>query len=582
MQPVQRVCRYQLLLQEILKYTPADSTDHSELIKALDVMKRTVAEIDSRRNKRDISERTARFIQRFDGDWRINKHHVANLGNLLCSGAIEVTYTMLGQSVAKPRYLGCFVFPTYMILVRPKKVTSYEPKHWFPLKHAEFEDLLDIEGKVCISATRELHILNQLLGQREHSFIVRCKKHVFAFSASSHQEKEVWVKNIKEAINESKKQSSQPQLAEDMIVPSLSGVATKAQQPPNVRLSRSLTNILDRKISGHSNPSQPASSALKRSISTLVQLQSETAPKDIPSPPPPAPLKKRYSADYPATAKKKEALKSRNHSEVYVKPRPAAEGFGRRRPSSLDLLSSANSPANVIGRVSLQIRSNHQNALRMAVDHKLHDACTLDYLASRTWYLGDIRKRKSAPFVRSSASSFSIMSPRRASEVSRQASSSHNNDFDLQSNLSSTSSAEESNFLQGGRPRRQSQQRRASDLHHPLPPQDEACPASASRTSYSPGSDSGRTITPMSIFSGMNRTFSTYSMKPLKNGVRSVFMDKMLHKITHLSKRSQRRFQPPSNRVQHDNEDDNTTEVKEKKRNKLQHQHAHTKIRRSI
>jgi hypothetical protein len=109
-------------------------------------MQNIVTEIDERKFQREMKERTDRFIDRLEGDWRISKRHVAQLGSLLIAGAVEVTYSALGQSVSKPRYLGCFVFATYIIMVRPKKATSYEPKHWFPLRMADFEDLSDIEG----------------------------------------------------------------------------------------------------------------------------------------------------------------------------------------------------------------------------------------------------------------------------------------------------------------------------------------------------------------------------------------------------------------------------------------------------
>lgn len=103
-------------------------------------------EIDELNFQRDVKERTDRFIERLDGDWRMSKRHASQLGHFLVAGAIEITYSALGQSVSKPRYLGCFVFPTYMIMVRPKKATTYEPKHWFPLRLADFENLEDIEG----------------------------------------------------------------------------------------------------------------------------------------------------------------------------------------------------------------------------------------------------------------------------------------------------------------------------------------------------------------------------------------------------------------------------------------------------
>lgn len=147
---MQRICRYQLLIKEIIRYTSSHTSEYDLWSIVLKEMQDIVTEIDDLKFQRDMKERTDRFITRLDGDWRINKRHVSQLGSLLIAGAIEITYSALGQSVSKPRYLGCFIFQTYIIMVRPKKVTSYEPKHWFPLRMTEFEDLMDIEGTVTI------------------------------------------------------------------------------------------------------------------------------------------------------------------------------------------------------------------------------------------------------------------------------------------------------------------------------------------------------------------------------------------------------------------------------------------------
>jgi hypothetical protein len=149
-----------------MKYTSPDKPEYDLWTAVLSEMQEIVTEIDNLTFQRDMKERTDRFIERLDGDCRISKVHVSQLGNLLLAGAIEVTYSALGSSVSKPRYLGCFVFPTYIILVRPKKVTNYEPKHWFPLKMADFENLEDIEGLFRI-------IFKQLIS---HHFIYRSKR----------------------------------------------------------------------------------------------------------------------------------------------------------------------------------------------------------------------------------------------------------------------------------------------------------------------------------------------------------------------------------------------------------------------
>lgn len=458
---MQRICRYQLLIKEILRYTSPQNTEEYALWNlALNKIQGIVTDIDHCKFIRDRKERTDKFIARLDGDWRISKKYVAQLDSLWMAGAIEVTYSALGQTVSKPRYLGCFLFQSYIIMVRPKKITSYEPKHWFPLKMTELEDLNDIEG------------------QREHAFVLRCKKHTFAFSASCWQEKQVWVKQLAEAILVTKSETVSPNLsAHDFIVSSLPGITTQRSPPTNpIRLSRSFTNILDM-ASGDTKANH-----LRRSVSTNLQFQEFLQSK------PTTALKKRYSADYSSTTKKQH-VKPRNHSEMYIKPDLiTSSGLARKRPSSLDLLSAANNTTNMIGKMSLQLKSNHQHALRLTVDHKLRDVCTQEYLESRAWQMRDhttssslsystltptptptpsptdwtsstthsdgLSKRKSTSFIRSSASSFSLI-PKRTVESSK---ARYPSEYDFQSNTSSCSSSLDPTQLASSRRPSQSSQ----------------------------------------------------------------------------------------------------------------------------
>ncbi|KAI7907679.1 uncharacterized protein BX663DRAFT_491691 [Cokeromyces recurvatus] len=483
--PVQRICRYQLLIKEIIRYTSLHTAEYDLWNSVLSEIQDLVTEIDDRKLQRDMKERTERFIERLDNDWRISKTHVSQLGNLLIAGAIEITYSALGQSISKPRYLGCFVFPTYIIMVRPKKVTSYEPKHWFPLLAVEFENLADNEG------------------QREHSFIIRFKKHTFVFSASCSQEKQVWVKKLQEAIVMAKMkitdETKSAKAAHHFIVSSLSGISSK-QPVSDACLTRSFTNFLDLSFAGNPDtatfpPSEEnqfsfSRKILKRSVSTTVQVDStllkhSTLPNVISIVPPltnkpsvESLEKKDSAADhfgyFNSTSKgldNRPRLKPRNNSEMYIKPDLMGSGLNRRRPSSLDLFASSthNTGSSMIGKMSLQLKNNHQHALRVTVDHKLRDVCTQEYLSSRAWYIRDrdqqnspsfhvsnsvqnsnttilnggspshhdlLKKQKSTPFIKTSASSFSIMIPKRANEIKQ---SSSRTDYERQSLDSSCS-----------------------------------------------------------------------------------------------------------------------------------------------
>lgn len=75
------------------------------------------------------------------------------LGNVIYSGALEML--SLHHIHQKVKYYGCFLFSTYIVIVRAKKSTVYEPKHWFPLRQFTLQNLRDDEGQ-SISAPATL------------------------------------------------------------------------------------------------------------------------------------------------------------------------------------------------------------------------------------------------------------------------------------------------------------------------------------------------------------------------------------------------------------------------------------------
>ncbi|KAI8330364.1 hypothetical protein BC941DRAFT_361632 [Chlamydoabsidia padenii] len=363
--PVQRVCRYQLLLKEILCHIPRATAEYRRLDCALEMMHAVVAGIDRRKYHRDTTERTRLFIDRLDtSDRRLDKESLYLLGSLVMAGAIDVTYSSLGQttvSSSRSKYLGCFIFPTYLIMVRAKKVTSYTPKHWFPLRLVELEDLQDIQD------------------QREHAFVVRCKKHCFAFTATCQREKRLWITKLSQAIATAK---SEPRSADNFIVSSLHGVT----KPTKIRTSSSVTNLLEfgsrdstssSTSSNATTSSSTCSSPYSSSTATWLS-QSDTIKRSKSL----TALGKRHSVDFSPRAKRREHMKIRIHSEMYIRP-PNLIDPQRRRPGSVDIMptSSSQLSLNMIGK----IKNNHQHALRVGSDHKLRDVCTQDYLASRSW-----------------------------------------------------------------------------------------------------------------------------------------------------------------------------------------------------
>ncbi|CAO3637962.1 unnamed protein product [Cunninghamella blakesleeana] len=525
--PVQRVCRYQLLLKEILKYTTKETIEYKKLDCAIEMMKAIVAGIDRQKYNRDTIERTQLFIERLDlSETQLSKDTLYQLGNLMIAGAIDVIYsttsstslvsptttitTSLGSTSihspssspslpspigtlvnARSKYLGCFIFSTYLILVRPKKVTTYTPKYWFPLRHVELEDIQDTHD------------------QYENAFLLRYKNHLFIFTATCLREKKLWMKKLNEILMEHQQQPTE--LVSSLDENDHSNNIRKSSLT-KIYPSRSVTNLLDfgrdhsqsanNNTIMHQHPTlnDPISTCdnnnnkvLKKSKSFSSQLANyyqqqqqinehdhthhQIRPFTPPSPPPlphhphslpplppspppssyphspkqplqqindeiedendsttllssPVTLMKRHSIDSSQNNKKKrEQLKSRVHSEMYIKPSihhhhhdeplpsptlPSSTTFNnssnnnnnnytnsnynsnsnnqsstsycsrlQRKSGSLDILSSSSSQLslNMIGK----IKNNHQHAMRISFDHKLRDVCTQDYLSSRSW-----------------------------------------------------------------------------------------------------------------------------------------------------------------------------------------------------
>lgn len=290
--------------------------------------------------------------------------------------------------------------------------------------------------------------------QRENAFLVRCKKHCFVFTATCQREKRLWTTKLSQAISTAKSQPKSaenfigsslqgiakptklrtsrsvtnlldfyrdgPTCSSSLCSASTSWLhhqhssVEKQQQQSlventslrhhdnTIRRSKSLGLQLasyydDPRLSSSSPPESP-------NLALFGQPLHQRHDTEHPPPPPPIPLSlpptksaapttmltKRHSADFMPRTKKREQLKSRIHSEMYVKPIELShEGSSsstkpqQLRSGSMDLMSTSSSQSslNMIGK----IKSNHQHAMRIGADHKLKEVCTQDYLASRSW-----------------------------------------------------------------------------------------------------------------------------------------------------------------------------------------------------
>ncbi|KAI9303142.1 hypothetical protein BJ944DRAFT_250908 [Cunninghamella echinulata] len=466
--PVQRICRYQLLIKEIIRHTNqcfSTSSTQSLLVYSFKSMYDIATEIDNQNEIRDSHEKTNRFIQRLESDWRIPKQLVAQLGCLVISGAIEMKYqnqliptattsalfSSLEQeninnnniSSLKSKYYGCFIFNTYIIFIRPKKQNSYEPKHWFPL-----------------------HLAVLIDNGYETEFILKCQQHIFHCKAACTQEKHIWIKKIQLAQGYQKEHSLSPPkgLVSSLNSDFLTSFASSSRHPSDIhsiyhhqRLekqssssssftihnklhrSNSAANYHDQHILSrpqHLQPQQQSSLLNKKRKSVLFPLPMSTSSPSI-----------LLTNDMNGLKYNKEKEENEENEEEEIEmslpslpsTRPTNLSKIKRRHSSLDLLSITKN----------HLKSQRKNSIRETVDQKLKDVCTKDYLSSRVRHFSAAGQRKSSVYSTSTVStstsspipSLSLKNIRSSSSPINTPLHQHNNNNNSNNNNQSKSSS---------------------------------------------------------------------------------------------------------------------------------------------
>ncbi|KAF8204713.1 hypothetical protein BJ912DRAFT_1018026 [Pholiota molesta] len=190
--PIQRICKYPLLLDQLLpsKALRALSQNAPDMRSDVDVvvesaaqaMRHVASSVDEARHKQDVATQSALIFS------RAYARFLASLGDCLLSGSLDVihysSYFPLGQnSSIKVKYLGAFLYPG------GKK---YEPRHWFSL--AEFE-VLDVDDDGAMLPC---------------SFKLSSGDNHFELAAACQREKDEWLSSIHEALKHTASWSNEP------------------------------------------------------------------------------------------------------------------------------------------------------------------------------------------------------------------------------------------------------------------------------------------------------------------------------------------------------------------------------------
>ncbi|KAF8165545.1 hypothetical protein B0H34DRAFT_647537 [Crassisporium funariophilum] len=208
--PIQRICKYPLLLNQLLpskalrtlsqNTTEARSDIDVVVESAAQAMRHVATSVDEARHRQDIAIQSSLIFSRMclgatsvssstpASIQMLSLDFLSSLGNCLLSGSLDVMHyhpnSPLGHtSNIKAKYLGAFLYDGgYLILVKVCKGRKYEPRHWFSLLDFEVSDVED-DGAMLPCSFR-------LSSGEQH----------FELAAACKREKDAWLSSIHKSL----------------------------------------------------------------------------------------------------------------------------------------------------------------------------------------------------------------------------------------------------------------------------------------------------------------------------------------------------------------------------------------------
>lgn len=237
--PVQRVCRYPLLFDQLQERTgpqrfsnglhgsnstPRDSQDAVKT--ALWTMRTVASLVDEARRQQDLFAKSVQIVSRITQGLLTSaaSHNrpsqsaslstfLSSLAPCYLSGSLDVIHyrgtNMARLGTVRAKYLGAFLFPgAFLVLVKVAKSKAYEPKHWFNLRGFELVDANLDDGMSVY------HVMNftddGCVVLLPSWFRLSSKAHMFEFAASCRREKDIWVDAIRRTLAEEVPWSDEP------------------------------------------------------------------------------------------------------------------------------------------------------------------------------------------------------------------------------------------------------------------------------------------------------------------------------------------------------------------------------------
>lgn len=164
--PIQRVCRYPLLLSSLLGSTdtPSSPVERDNLFdgavadeypydvgvdveRALGAMRGVAEEADEARRVTEAAIRSNTVMGRIEPHHSVTPAFLRSMGTCRLIGSLDVLYHHPTMAPLLPpikvKYLAAFLYKGYLVLAKVKKTKTYEVKHFLPLEVFELIDITE-------------------------------------------------------------------------------------------------------------------------------------------------------------------------------------------------------------------------------------------------------------------------------------------------------------------------------------------------------------------------------------------------------------------------------------------------------
>lgn len=184
--PIQRLCLYPLVLQTLQKHSSATGESVEELALAISLMREVADQVDEAGKRRESELRADLISSRIEPQQGMTMGFLKSLGDCQLSGTLDVLHhhRVLNPLMAPLRfkYFGVFIYHSFLLMVKVRKNSTYECRHWFPLWAARLSNVEEERNLI------------------PHSFRLSVKDHHFELAASNAKERQLWIDMLSLAI----------------------------------------------------------------------------------------------------------------------------------------------------------------------------------------------------------------------------------------------------------------------------------------------------------------------------------------------------------------------------------------------